>query len=1828
MASQLLPGIVQRSGPGSDSDSDSAAQGCVHSIPAVSRHQPAAYPRLDDKQAPVFMPSMPYSQDSMGQLTLFGRISTKTRCLSPGRHARRTTSPVCSGRTLSPRRLWTNSHGSSSEANLELPASTRTYFSSPGSLWEASPRSTPKNCSRWFPEHGEADEELPTPVAAGSSRLRPGELDAPANSAPCWVGNISSPRKASPGLRDWQMAAATTCGVLGSFGQGSVWRSNFEHEEVERGPMVDTAEGAGTSALVDGGIPVGEHPGVGRCAGTVPVLCPADIPGAQQRAFAMETSGSLSGDRAAMNETDETYANAAHGMLKTGRQGKPLGQLDRIMAAGPAQQESFSKSPGTRGAPDRKEYPGGKARAGPASHPLHLSAGSGSHSKTAQSFAQTPRLPAKTVYKSWPAMGSPVYNSRTVPGEGDALQDGHDGLHLTSALPKVVQVALHGVRSIFLAGGLAVMVAAFPRAEPVRDEYAFVDPSDAETAKQASSDPSRPCTEGSQAEAASSPAEIAKIEIKEGHSGDLRGASAQDKGPPVMTDLPLVIDANRSKGAVKGKGKGKLPPPAVPKHKGDGKKGKGGAKGDLKSLQVEEEKVSMRKAEVIPTVQVKRIFWNPIHLRAQSSTVWDLIDDESYCIDLEELERLFAEARSPRGKLEEKTGGGEGKRIIRVFDEQRRRQICIMIARLPGNALKLVNDMNALRLGRDEVELLLQNCPSAEETHMLRRAQEENVVDENNVWDTAEEFMLSLLAIPRVQLRLKVWGFVTSFQDKFEHVAADVTGIISGCRCLLSSIRVRHLLGVALHAGNFLNGGTRRGRADGFAMEALLQLRTVKATQAADETLLHFITLQMEKQYPGELSGLFSPGQEADWIRHASRRRIEDAAQECSSLLAQAVHMLKTIRLVLEENHVSEDGSLKEDPLQHFGECLSMCVAELEALQGRIGIVNSKYEELCEWLHIDVDHRKPSDELFGIWQQFLEDLKAVRRLLQEKEEQALRRQRRPLQRKRRQVRRSVTMPNIASSEEACSRATELVPRLHLGSSRELEDVSASLAELRAQHKYREASSGEISQSEVSSATSSGEEGALARLGPSKKLPDEDPGVDEVGAAASFGPSKKLRDAAEEPPAQFAQADHVQIPSDDKHDLTQTCEKDVPAIGPSEKLQEDSDSLGACGDRRGSAFQCLTRERLRTDGVFEMAFAIPSSPEQAGFDPGETAPRISRPAGSEAGIRADVQVDSLLNLGSLAPKCDNLARPYVSFLKLLRSYDLQEWSADAACYFHSCTTMLPPVPLPPPSPPPSPAGVTVTPLPPLPPWPPSQDDPCSPAPLPPDHEGRPSLPQWALEKMESAIQSVHEQVSRSLEAPAPVPELSRDVFDLKSELCEQHLRQVFELVRSLLPEGTAYFGMFGAESQHSSLLELFRSIDLDTTEHQAHIRHLVAQTGLSIHRVHPVLGVRPIEHAILHGRRRSVRTLMALGASIASDADHVQLYHAALQYGLDEVASELSAWARSPAARLELFASAHSGDTRRCGLLLHMKANANWRDETGMSVLEWAMTSDNRECGVEEMLLPLADDAAKQSALQICALHGLTTRLYILLDAKCDPSSRDDDGWTPLDWAILHGQEMFALELLRLAGPAVAHACHRSTKALARAARNRHLWQLAELLEFEPLATAQAAFRKILEDGTEEGLLELLLQGNFPLNPQSDFGHPLDACVEGGRPDLALQLLRWQAQPSLASGGSLSLLARARAMPQRSGHIELVNISGREHGSSPTTWPGRSWIYRGQGGQICAAQASKMIQTAKIVHLSLSKELFRSYVQPFWGTVSSGQAVTLKRGQATRTAQTT
>lgn len=72
-----------------------------------------------------------------------------------------------------PRRLWTNSHGSTSEANEELPAGTRKYFSSPGSLREVPTFSRPKRIRM----HRSPQGDLKClPKDKSWLRLRPGEL--------------------------------------------------------------------------------------------------------------------------------------------------------------------------------------------------------------------------------------------------------------------------------------------------------------------------------------------------------------------------------------------------------------------------------------------------------------------------------------------------------------------------------------------------------------------------------------------------------------------------------------------------------------------------------------------------------------------------------------------------------------------------------------------------------------------------------------------------------------------------------------------------------------------------------------------------------------------------------------------------------------------------------------------------------------------------------------------------------------------------------------------------------------------------------------------------------------------------------------------------------------------------------------------------------------------------------------------------------------------------------------------------------------------------------------------------------------------------------------------------------------------------------------------------------------------------------------------------------------------------------------------------------------------------------------------------------------------
>ena len=254
---------------------------------------------------------------------------------------------------------------------------------------------------------------------------------------------------------------------------------------------------------------------------------------------------------------------------------------------------------------------------------------------------------------------------------------------------------------------------------------------------------------------------------------------------------------------------------APPKGLGKGKdKGKGKSEKGAKA--------EPRKPDVKPGVQVKKLFWNSFRIDSAQNTVWNAIEEEGAQIDTKQLETLFCD-EPQRGFHRFASPSPEGDRPtvkrVQVVDTQRRRQVCVMLARLPPPpvAARALLHMDSAVLNTEQVELLHSNLPSEDEIKLLRKAKADHTIDELHIWDTAEDFLLALIAVPQFEVRLRAWHFENSFEERFDALADGLRSVLLGCSSVLDSRCIRHLLGIVLYAGNYLNGGTPRGRADGFS---------------------------------------------------------------------------------------------------------------------------------------------------------------------------------------------------------------------------------------------------------------------------------------------------------------------------------------------------------------------------------------------------------------------------------------------------------------------------------------------------------------------------------------------------------------------------------------------------------------------------------------------------------------------------------------------------------------------------------------------------------------------------------------------------------------------------------------------------------------------------------------------------------------------------------------------------------------------------------------------------------------------------------------------------
>jgi len=399
---------------------------------------------------------------------------------------------------------------------------------------------------------------------------------------------------------------------------------------------------------------------------------------------------------------------------------------------------------------------------------------------------------------------------------------------------------------------------------------------------------------------------------------------------------------------------------------------------------------------VVPSIPLRKLFWTPLAVPQAGSveqTVWDKIHHTGATFDAGELEALFSEmpkhtARSSGTDSPRRARSLSSRRPVvqkkRFFEEARRRKIWFMLALMPDRSLLLesILKMDDCVLEPEKVELLLSNLLDADEEASLKAAEGETVLAENEVWDIPEAFMITLISIPQFTLRLQVWSFLNSFDAIHIRLATAEADMRSACDCLKASAGIERLLALSLYVGNYLNGGTVRGRADGFDIDTLAKIGKLKVSQKGlDETLVDFIVGQIDKDDSGLLPNMYLPGAEFSKVHCAKKHHLSDMKDEMIAVVKQAEDLLHRL-----DQHVLD----AEDALVRRRARLGEELDRLRQLSSRFDALRAKYTDLCSWFRMDTDKLRPSTEFFGIWDVFLLEVQRASDAIEKK-----RRSRRP-----------------------------------------------------------------------------------------------------------------------------------------------------------------------------------------------------------------------------------------------------------------------------------------------------------------------------------------------------------------------------------------------------------------------------------------------------------------------------------------------------------------------------------------------------------------------------------------------------------------------------------------------------------------------------------------------------------------------------------------------------------------------------------------------------------------------------------------------------------------
>jgi hypothetical protein len=371
--------------------------------------------------------------------------------------------------------------------------------------------------------------------------------------------------------------------------------------------------------------------------------------------------------------------------------------------------------------------------------------------------------------------------------------------------------------------------------------------------------------------------------------------------------------------------------------------------------------VNPTKPRVIPNKKMKALFWDRILTNTDQGkdSVWCAIKEGEF--DTHEFENMFAkrEASATGRRLGSKKDTQDQPKTL--MSSKLFQNLSIMLHKLPKPAKmqQAILDLDDNALTKDQISIIIQNLPTDEDVKQFKELYKTKVTKD---FLEAEKYMLMTITIPEFGTRLMCWVFMKEFDTDFSTFFAPIELLKKSIQAVKNSDNFRVVLGYLLAMGNYLNGDTPKGQADGFHLKILAKLDTTRDKTNKVSLLQYAIEAAVKKQ-----PRIVTLGDELKLVHQAKANSLESLQKGVIGINNGFDKFKSNVKKVKE--HLDEDDTFIKTVTNFFNEAKRKC----DQLQYDIQSLITSYRDLLKFFaykDAEID-KTDTAEFFGIISEFV-----------------------------------------------------------------------------------------------------------------------------------------------------------------------------------------------------------------------------------------------------------------------------------------------------------------------------------------------------------------------------------------------------------------------------------------------------------------------------------------------------------------------------------------------------------------------------------------------------------------------------------------------------------------------------------------------------------------------------------------------------------------------------------------------------------------------------------------------------------------------------------------